>query len=368
MVLGNGLLETHDYAAPGIPTVLMLGTSATYSDTLTRLEYNFKDGNVASQIIKRGGGTWAQYYRYDAVDRLACAMERTAGAPADCSAAAEWKQTFEHDRFGNRWAPSSGTNNLAASTDVHQPIGSGNFNSVNWDNRLEKADSAFDDAGNQTHFAPYELAYDMENHLTGVTATPSGGTAAFLYDGLGRRVRKMWTTGGVVATTYYVYGLDGQLAAEYSSETPDVRWRYVFADLLGNIRAVSDDPSSGDASLIECYDYLPFGQQIQATDGSGNTRSGLACLNAANAATSKRFTGQERDEETNLDNFLARFFNSPQGRFLSPDWNSGNSGDVDRIQRGPAIPPLDTPSPIKAGAVGKSGGILVTLIEFVKSC
>jgi RHS repeat-associated protein len=131
----------------------------------------------------------------------------------------------------------------------------------------------------------------------------------------------MWTTGGVVATTYYVYGLDGQLAAEYSSETPDVRWRYVFADLLGNIRAVSDDPSSGDASLIECYDYLPFGQQIQATDGSGNTRSGLACLNAANAATSKRFTGQERDEETNLDNFLARFFNSPQGRFLSPDWS-----------------------------------------------
>jgi len=32
-----------------------------------------------------------------------------------------------------------------------------------------------------------------------------------------------------------------------------------------------------------------------------------------------RFTGQERDSETGLDNFKARYASAPQGRFLSPD-------------------------------------------------
>ena len=37
-----------------------------------------------------------------------------------------------------------------------------------------------------------------------------------------------------------------------------------------------------------------------------------------------QFTGKERDAETGLDFFGARYFSSPQGRFTSPD--SGNAG------------------------------------------
>ena len=49
-------------------------------------------------------------------------------------------------------------------------------------------------------------------------------------------------------------------------------------------------------------DYLPFGEQI-----------------AGGSATSHKFTGKERDIESGLDNFGARYNSSVLGRWMSPD-------------------------------------------------
>src|SRR5438876_4567125 len=62
----------------------------------------------------------------------------------------------------------------------------------------------------------------------------------------------------------------GQLAAEYSTETPATGTSYPFTDMLGSVRAVSN--SSG--SLSECYDYLPFGRMLDSAD---NGRSSAGC-------------------------------------------------------------------------------------------
>jgi RHS repeat-associated protein len=35
----------------------------------------------------------------------------------------------------------------------------------------------------------------------------------------------------------------------------------------------------------------------------------------------QHFTGKERDTESGLDYFPARYFDSNMGRFLSPDWS-----------------------------------------------
>ena len=35
-----------------------------------------------------------------------------------------------------------------------------------------------------------------------------------------------------------------------------------------------------------------------------------------------RFTGKERDSETGLDYFGARYFSAAQGRWTSPDWSA----------------------------------------------
>jgi RHS repeat-associated protein len=52
-------------------------------------------------------------------------------------------------------------------------------------------------------------------------------------------------------------------------------------------------------------DFLPYGEQTAG--GSGTTH---------------KFTGKERDFESGLDNFGARYYASSMGRFMSPDWSA----------------------------------------------
>jgi RHS repeat-associated protein len=58
---------------------------------------------------------------------------------------------------------------------------------------------------------------------------------------------------------------------------------------------------------------VPFGEEIPAGTGPRS-----ACYGAADDVNQK-FTGKERDQETGLDFFKARYLGSPQGRFTSPD-------------------------------------------------
>jgi RHS repeat-associated protein len=75
------------------------------------------------------------------------------------------------------------------------------------------------------------------------------------------------------------------------------------ADSLGSTRLAT----KGDGIVDTTYDYLPFGEQIGASYPS------------APSGPSQKFTGQERDAESGLDNFQARYLSTPQGRFQSPD-------------------------------------------------
>jgi RHS repeat-associated protein len=61
---------------------------------------------------------------------------------------------------------------------------------------------------------------------------------------------------------------------------------------------------------VECVDYLPFGGLAP--------RSGTGCFGETQAVT-QLFTGKERDGETGLDYFGARYFSAAQGRFTSAD-------------------------------------------------
>jgi RHS repeat-associated protein len=83
---------------------------------------------------------------------------------------------------------------------------------------------------------------------------------------------------------------------------------FLTKDHLGSTRLVTD--AAGGAK--SCVDYLPFGEEL----GSWNGRT-AACY-AGNAGRVK-FTGKERDGETGLDYFGARYLSAAQGRFTSPD-------------------------------------------------
>jgi len=208
--------------------------------------------------------------------------------------------------YGNRWvASSSGVYH----SDSHEPTSSSNFSTST--NRLSVASSTYDSAGNQTYFAPYALTFDAENRLTEAESA-SNGNAYYAYDGDGRRVAKSWTpNGGSEVLTYYIYDIAGRLAAEYSDGDPgDPGRAYVFTDLLGSVRAVTDDAGN----VEECYDFLPFGRMLTTSD---NGRSSVGCYPSSPAGYTsdlgEKFTGQQRDEIL-LDYFIARYYSGGQGR------------------------------------------------------
>lgn len=84
------------------------------------------------------------------------------------------------------------------------------------------------------------------------------------------------------------YGQTGQLV------------EYYHTDALGNVRVVTNQPGQ----IIARYDYLPFGE----------------LFNPPNPPSQKLlFTGKERDFETGMDYFGARYVASNVGRFTTID-------------------------------------------------
>jgi RHS repeat-associated protein len=275
---------------------------------LLNLSYSYgttnNNGNLQSQTIKRylQGATqqWSQSYGYtDGVNRLTSAGE-----------SGSWSENFGYDTYGNRWVTNPvGLPGLTNET----PQSSGWYLAKN-----QISGWGYDGAGNITSISgiPRSYSYDAENRLTKAitdTSNPATTTSTYSYDGDGRRVQKTTPSG----TTTFVYDATGQLAAEYSTVANTVSGpEYLTADHLGSTRLVTD--ASGNPK--KCYDYLPFGEEIPSGYG-GRTAScfGAASYPSAPDVVSEKFTGKERDAETGLDFFEARYFSSAQGRFTSPD-------------------------------------------------
>jgi RHS repeat-associated protein len=189
-----------------------------------------------------------------------------------------------------------------------QPVGT--------NNRFSNSSYQYDAAGDMTYDAVHHYSYDAEGR---VSAVDSGSTASYTYDAQGRRVAK--TAGS--ALTYYVRDLAGHVMSEYSCQTC---WSVGYIDLNGGLAAIYEAATTyfvhGDhlgstrlmtayptPSVAECDDYYPFGELIACGSTGGTTH---------------KFTGKERDTESNLDNFEARYRSVTLGRFMSPD--PGNAG------------------------------------------
>ncbi|MCZ2155125.1 MAG: RHS repeat-associated core domain-containing protein [Bryobacterales bacterium] len=85
----------------------------------------------------------------------------------------------------------------------------------------------------------------------------------------------------------------------------------VIVWLKGSVRLVTD----GSGNVVSRHDYLPFGEEIPA--GVGGRTTGMGYV--ANPAVTQKFTGKERDAETGLDYFGARYLSGVLGRFTGAD-------------------------------------------------
>lgn len=148
------------------------------------------------------GFTATQTYRYDDLNRLQSATETISGNQT-------WKQTFVIDRYGNWRFDAANTTTLGSRTQaVYNPM----ISMAN--NRVSQSGYSFDANGNPTVDAEgKQFLYDAENHQKELKAPQDQIIGQYLYDGEGRRVKKISNT----ATTAFVYNASGQLVAEYST-------------------------------------------------------------------------------------------------------------------------------------------------------
>ncbi len=139
--------------------------------------------------------------------------------------------------------------------------------------------------------------------------------------------------GGVA--TRFEYGAGGELLAERDEATKAVTkeyfykggellattknggdYEYATADHLGSPRVWTD--GSGNVVVGGRHDYLPFGEELFAGYGTRTIGQGYATSTQADGQR-KQYGAKERDNETGLDYFGARYFASVQGRFTSGD-------------------------------------------------
>jgi RHS repeat-associated protein len=95
------------------------------------------------------------------------------------------------------------------------------------------------------------------------------------------------------------------LACAASLTSAAEKTRYAHTDAIGSVRAFTDEAGN----LAERHDYLPFGEEWCGTAVCGSVTPGQP----------KRFSGKERDVETGLDYFGARYMRANLGRFTSVD-------------------------------------------------
>jgi RHS repeat-associated protein len=80
---------------------------------------------------------------------------------------------------------------------------------------------------------------------------------------------------------------------------------YYHLDALGSVRAVTNQAGQ----VVERHDFLPYGEECTTAPCSG----------ALPGTNTFKFTGKERDTESGLDYFRARYYAAPRARFTSVD-------------------------------------------------
>lgn len=264
--------------------------------------YNFNlgasdNGNVYKILNNRTNGSDRNInYTYDSLNRIVAAY--TDGNL--------WGETYTIDTWGNLYGIGPYTG---------KPAGESLSQGVTAANQFTNACSAncYDLSGDLLNDGLHTYAYDAEGR------TSTGAGVNYYYDGDGKRVRK---SNG----TLYWYGtssdaLDetdasGNLTNEYvffwgkriarRDSTSNIL--YYFSDHLGTSRAIVQG-----GQTTPCYDqdFYPYGREVP------HSSEVPSFVNTC--PQNYRFTGKERDSESGLDNFGARYNSSQYGRFMTPD-------------------------------------------------
>lgn len=359
---GNGVRTVYTYDPLTFRVRTILTTRSSDGMKLQDLRYTYDTvGNVTAvednaqqtayfnnAVVNPSGS-----YTYDAVYRLTAATGReqiglnTAPDPwdalrrnlphkADGAALQNYLQQYEYDAAGNMRKMVH-----AAGTGAFTNRWTREFTPATGNNRLTAAqvgatmeNFTYDAHGNMLSLPHLPaIHWDADNHLRSADLG-GGGVAYYTYDSDGHRTRKVvQRLGGLMEERLYLGTLeifkrslngvvqleretlhvmdgDRRLAmvdtriAGTDSAVPQLT-RYQYANHLGNATLELDD----DGAVISYEEYYPFGNtSFQSVDATREV-----------PAKRYRYIGKERDEETGLYYFGARYYAPWLARWTSAD-------------------------------------------------
>ncbi len=280
-----------------LPPVGGGGSAPLYSWTISSYAPNGDVLGMTDAVM----GTWS--YSYDDFNRLS-------GGTANSGLGLGWT----YDRYGNRWAQNASCSgaNCAGVTAAQPQLTFGNNNQVaNW---------VYDADGNLLYDGRNAYNYDAEGRLIALNGEPT-----YVYDAEGRRVAKLGSNGAVTAS--YLLDLTGHQVTELNGSG---KWMHsnVWAP-GGKLLATYEGPGEPKPNTYHFHLTDWLGTERMQTNAAGNSEEtcasypfgdGLNCTGPAADATEQHFTGKERDPESGLDYFYARYYSSTLGRFMTPDW------------------------------------------------
>lgn len=328
------------------------------------------NGNITA-FTDSVNGQWTA--GYDSLNRLTAASQIPTPTTGQNVPAAQYF-CWNYDSFGNRTlqarAPSAlsqcATNAVAGENVVSATYdGSNHLTAVSGEGYAAGATGSWqvtqDLAGNTTQDAANRYVYDGEGRMCAEMHQPASNWVGYLYDAEGHRVAKGsinvpdgtfdpcdMSANGFRMTTEYIPGPNGEQLTEVDWSTGNPNWAHTNAFAGGQLVATYTSDNKGGSNLhFQLADWL--GTRRLQTDYAGNpeeTCSGgtfgdaLNCVPTGIAAdaTELHFTGKERDSESGLDYFGARYYGSNMGRMMSPDplpwafWQNGNRYDQYRFQ------------------------------------
>ena len=272
------------------------------------------------QIVNNRDNNRTQKFLYDPLNRISQAY----------SSGPNWGETYGPTATNPGVPPTSSGIDAWGNLTNRSGV-TGKSNTEGWSclatnqNQIGSCSISYDPAGNTTQNGNVGYTYDAENRLIATQGTPG---VSYLYDGDGKRVEKctQGTTPGTCATgatgTLYWTGpgsdplaetdlagnvlenyifFNGQRIARREPGTP-ATIHFYFSDHLGSHGVVTNNTGS---TCEQDIDYYPFG--------------GVEQDYCPTVSQHFKFTGKERDAESGMDYFGARYNASNMGRFMTPD-------------------------------------------------
>ncbi|MCK4643406.1 RHS repeat-associated core domain-containing protein [bacterium] len=157
----------------------------------------------------------------------------------------------------------------------------------------------------------------------------------------------------------FYYSMGKKLCVnEFDPDGPGSLEKFFHQDILGNNILLTDNTGG----WVEKTTYGPFGDVI-----SEKRRSPSSSIQHP---TSYKFTGKERDKESNLDYFGARYLDYNNGRWMKPDVVVGDLGNPQEINRWTYVSNNPTryvdPIGYLQAHLGKHGGTITSLPDITE--